>query len=156
MTGDRDWEPCRFDDDGLLGRPVVHDHFVYAVAAHLGRRSLTLYTQYRDGDGPHPLTDLRFLGVAAHHFDHVADPSILLDVETGAVERVIREWGDLFERGLRNGWPSAECTDLAGLTRQLVEQGVLGYRVMGSCGLDGFVLATGVEYRCRDEEVELP
>jgi hypothetical protein len=154
MTEEGGWEPCLFDEDGLLGCPAVHDHFVYAVAAFLERRLLTLHTQYRDGDGPYDLTDVRFFGVAAHHFEHIAEPSILLDIEAVSVDWVVENWSELFDRGLRYGWPLAKCVDLSDLTGQLVGRGIRGYRVMGSCGLDGFVLALEAKYRRRAQEAE--
>jgi hypothetical protein len=133
----------------------IHDNFVYALTVLLERRLLVLHTQYRDGEGPYILTDVRFIGLVAHHFDHVAEPSILLDIEEVPAEWVIREWRELFERGMRYGWPPIEYADFAELARRLVEGGVRGYRVMGTCGLDGFVLASDVEYHRRERAAEL-
>ncbi len=148
MTEPPTWETCRFLPDGLLQSPAVHDNFVYAVAFHLEQRLLILHTQYRDGAGPFELTDLRFVGVIAHHFDDLAAPSILLDVEQVEAAWVVEHWGELFTSRKNYGWPPVKFEDLADLSRQLGHLGVAGYRAMGSCGLDGFVLASGVEH-CR-------
>jgi hypothetical protein len=149
------WEACRFRADGLSESPDVHDNFVYALAVHLEQRVLVLHTQYRDGAGPCDLIDLRFVGVVAYHFDDVAAPSILLDVERVGAAWVVEQWGDLFLARKNYGWPPVRFTDLADLSRQLGEQGVVGYRVMGSCGLDGFVLASSAEYRRRERAAEV-
>jgi hypothetical protein len=93
--------------------------------------------------------------VVAHHFEHIAEPSILMDIEASAVDWIIENWSELFNRGLKYGWPLAKCRDLADLIGQLIGRGVRGYRVMGSCGLDGFVLALGVEYLRRAQEAEV-
>jgi hypothetical protein len=137
------WEVCRFGPDGLLDVPNVHDNFVYAVTTHLEQKVLILYTEYRDDPGPHELTDLRFLGTVVHFFDDFTAPSILLDVELVRVARV----GELFTSRKNHGWPLPRFDDLPDLTRQLEGLGVVGYRVMGSCGMDGFILAASGDYR---------
>jgi hypothetical protein len=86
-----DWECCLFRDDGSLDVPDVHDNFVYALAVHLEQRVLILHTQYRDGSGPYELTDVRFVGLVAHHIDDVAEPSILLDIELVSAEWVVEQ-----------------------------------------------------------------
>lgn len=149
------WEPCQFRPDGFSQTPDVHDNFVYALAVHLEQRVLVLHTQYRDGAGPNDLIDLRFAGLVAYHFDDVAAPSILLDVERVAAASVVEQWGDLFLARKNYGWPPVRFTDLADLSQQLGEQGAVGYRVMGSCGLDGFVLAASAEYRRRERAAEI-
>ena len=137
-----------------MEHPSVHDNFVYALSTHLERRFLVLHTQYRDGEGPYELTDVRFFGLVAHHFEHVAGPSILMDIEEVDPGSVIERWHELFERGKNYGWPPGKFIDLTDLSRVLREQGVRGYLVMSSCGLDGFVLAQGVEYLRRQGEAQ--
>jgi hypothetical protein len=150
-----DWQPCLFRPDGLSETPNVHDNFVYALAADLDQQVLVLHTQYRDGDGPYDLIDLRFVGMVAYYFDDVAAPSILLDVQRVEAAWVVEQWGELFLARKNYGWPPVRFTDLADLSRQLGERGVVGYRVIGSCGLDGFVLASSVEYRRRERAAEI-
>jgi hypothetical protein len=149
------WESVRFRPDGSLETPDVHDNFVYALAAHLEQRIFVLYTQYRDGPDPSELIDLRFVGVLAHHFDDVAAPSILLDVERVGAAWVVDQWGELFLRRKNHGWPPVWFTDLVDLSRRLSELGVEGYRVMASCGLNGFVLASSAEFRRREQAAEV-
>lgn len=133
--------------------PNVHDNFVYALSIHLEQRVLVLHTQYRDGDGPYDFTDVCFSGVIAHYFQDVAAPSILLDIETVSADWVVGQWRDVFERGKNYGWPPLNHRDLDELCRLLIQQRFIGFRVIGSCGLDGFVLANGVEYRPRETGV---
>ncbi|MDB5389539.1 MAG: hypothetical protein JWM11_5185, partial [Planctomycetaceae bacterium] len=125
----------------------IHDNFVYALSIHLEQQTLILHTQYRDGPGPHDFIDVCFSGVIAHHFEHVAGPSILLDIETVPAEWIVQHWRDHFEHGIHYGWPPLEHRDLDELCRLLREQNILGFQVLGSCGLDGFVLASGMLYR---------
>jgi hypothetical protein len=145
------WDRCLFRDDGMLDRPAMHDNFVYAIAVHLEQRVLILHTQYRDGPDSGELTDVRFSGLVAHHFDDVAGPSILLDIERVPPEWVVEQWRGLFTNRMNYGWPPVKFANLGELVQQLVHLRVVGYRVMGSCGLDGFVLAATVEYRHREQ-----
>jgi hypothetical protein len=139
----------------LTDVPNLHDHFVYALSVHLEYRLLVLHTEHRDGPGPHAFIDLRFVGVVAHHFDDVTEPSILLDIERVETGSIVEQWAELFARRKNHGWPPIEYSDRSELADRLVHLGVRGYRVMGSCGLDGFVLATGIEYRQRERAVDL-
>jgi hypothetical protein len=149
------WEQCAFrDDDGSLERPNVHDNFVYAFAVHLEDQFLILYTEYRDGNGPNELTDLRFVGLVAHHLIDLVAPSILLDIQRVPAQWVIEQWRELIESRKNYGWPLPKFADLPDLARILTDNGVSGYLVMGSCGMDGFVLARDAEYRSRDRAVE--
>jgi hypothetical protein len=132
-------------------QPEVHDNFVYALAVHLEQRVLILHTQYRDGPGPHELIDVRFVGLVAHHFDDVAAPSILLDIERVPAGWVVEQWRNLFASRKNYGWPPLQFTDVADLARLLADLAVVGYCVRGSCGLDGFVLASEAEYRRREQ-----
>lgn len=141
--------------DGLTELPNLHDHFVYGLAVHLEGRWLVLHTEYRNGPGPPVLIDLRFVGLIAHYFVDVAEPSILLDIENVGVDWIVEEWGELFDSRKNYGWPPIEYADRSDLAVRLTDRGVQGYRVMGSCGLDGFVLAAGVEY-CRRERAWEP
>jgi hypothetical protein len=149
------WEACKFSADGLSESPDVHDNFVYSLEVQLEQRVLVLHTQNRDGPSPYDLIDLRFVGMVAYHFDDVAAPSILLDVERVEAAWVVEQCGDLFLARKNHGWPPVRFTDLVDLSRQLGEQGVVGYRVMGSCGLDGFVLASSAEYRRWERAAEI-
>jgi hypothetical protein len=149
------WERCLFGGDGSIDRPNIHDNFVYALAVHLEASVLVLHTQYRDEPGPHELTDVRFIGLVAHHFEDIAAPSILLDIERVSAEWVVEQWRDLFVGRKNYGWPPLKFADLTDLARQLADLRVVGYRVMGSCGLDGFVLASAAEYRHREQAAEV-
>lgn len=148
MRSTSPWEACRFDATGQLLDVSVHDSFVYAVVADLERGLLLLHTAFRDG-AANDLVDLRFVGVVAHHLQDVKAPSILLDVERVEADVVVERWRKLFSARERHGWPIRGVA-LSDLPRRLDELAVWGYVVMGSTGLDGFVLATAVEHRRRE------
>jgi hypothetical protein len=128
-----------------MPRPSVHDNFVYAYAVLIDRRQLILHTEYRDTE-PNELTDVIFLDVIAHHFEHVGDGAILLDVEEVEPEWVVRQEAEVFARGKNYGWPLPDYKDPADLVRRLKDQGLRGYVISSSFGLNGFVLAREVRY----------
>ena len=68
---------------------------------------------------------------------------------------VVDQWGELFDRRKNYGWPPIEYADRSDLVSQLISLRVRGYCVMGSCGLDGFALATGVEYWTRPRQADV-
>jgi hypothetical protein len=127
----------------------VHDNFLYAIAANFDEKVLILHTEYRDGDGPYELTDVRFLGLVAFHFEDAASPSILLDISEHSAEEIIREWGDLLESRRNWSWP-INFSDLSDLSGKLAKLGVMGYNIHGTVGINGFILASSSEYRTRD------
>ncbi len=138
------WQPCRFDAEGQLLEPSVHDNFVLRLEVDLEARTLILHTEYRDRE-PTERTSLRFTGVVAHHFDDVTAPSILLDVARAPARAVLERWAALFASRQHHGWPLIGVP-LSELPARLDAEGAQGYLVMGSCGLDGFVLASSLEH----------
>lgn len=134
-----------------MKHPNIHDNFVYAVSIRLDDRVLVLHTQYRDGAGPYDFTDVRFTGVSGHFFEDIIAPSILLDIEIVDIDWVVNQWREVFERGKKHGWPPLNHGSLDELCNILKLQKTIGYRVMGSCGLDGFVLASRVEFVAREQ-----
>lgn len=134
----------------------VHDNFVYAIVVQLEQRLLVLHTEYCDGPGPNELTDVRFSGVIGHHFDDVSAPSILLDIEEIGVQPIVQQWSELFERAKNYGWLPFQYANLTELLQRLADEGVNGYRVFGTCGLDGFVLAKAIEFQRRELAAQFP
>jgi hypothetical protein len=133
-----------------LEQPNIHDNFVYAYAVLIDRRQLILHTQYRDVE-PGELTDIIFSGVVAHYFQDVGYDNILLDIEEVEPEFIVHQQAELLSRRKNYGWPPLEYNSPADLIARLKEQRVRGYLVMGSAGLDGFVLACRVSYVTRTE-----
>lgn len=120
----------------------VHDSFVCSVSHHLEDRTLTIISHYRDRDIPEPYVTTQFTNVVAHHFQHVVAPSILLDIEAVDVRTILSMNEPLFTEGLKYSWPFHGPRTLSDVARRLTAESIKGYQVMGSCGLDGFVLSS--------------
>ena len=153
VSTDLVWLECEFEEHGSLERPHVHDNFVYALSLHIEKHVLVLHTQYRDQPNENDLTDVRFPGWIAHHFDDVMESSILLDIERVPLEWVVERWQDLLLSRQSYSWPLS-FTNMPDLVAQLTMRQLQGYHVMGTCGLDGFVLAKAAEYRHRNQPVD--
>ena len=120
----------------------VHDNNIYAycVLAQLGR--IVLHTEFLDGA---EYTDVVFFGVLAHDFRGVLPGNIVFDVREVDLQELYAAHQDTFEREKPHGWP-VQYADGAELVDKLKERGLRGYLVDSSYGLDGWVLAAGVEY----------
>lgn len=135
-----------------MEQPNIHDNFVYAIRIHREQKVLVLHTPYRDGDGPHDFTDVRFSGVIAHHFRHITAPSILFNIEEVTPRWIVRdEWKELFDEGKKCNWPTFELRDPTMLLERIAADGIRGFTVSGVTGVDGFVLAKEVDFLRRSE-----
>jgi hypothetical protein len=132
-------------------KPSVHDNFVYAYSVDCEARRLVLHTAYRDHD-PHEFTDVVFLDVVAHHFDHVLAGNILMDVEQVDVAALVKDNEALLSNSWRWGWPPLDYKgDLDVLARELNSAAVLAFEISASYGLSGWVLAGACDRVTRSE-----
>jgi hypothetical protein len=124
-------------------RPAVsvHDNLVYAYSVDCEGRRLTLHTAFRDRE-PHEFTDVVFVDVVAHLFEHVLPGNILFDVEEAEVDSVVRDNAALLADSWRYGWPPVEYDGkLDALIEALKAASVRAYVIGSSYGLSGWVLA---------------
>ncbi|WP_417384638.1 hypothetical protein [Gimesia sp.] len=142
-----EWQECEIDASQGMQIPPVHDNLVTALSIDLERGTLILKTRYQQMNQCEELTVLRFSGVLTHHFNHVMVPSILFDVECQTIPTLLNEWEWLFLKQKNYGWPLSSWKTVSELEQQLSERGLKMYRVRGSCGLDGFVMAEKVEFQ---------
>ena len=125
----------------------VHDNFVYEYRVQLERQRITLFTEYRDqGEIAERKINLVFSGVVAHQLECVLyEPAnILLDVEETEPGLIYERDCDRFQRLKNHRWPFTYKSPEE-LVLRLSQLGVKGYWVMGSCGMDGWILATTLE-----------
>ncbi|WP_237227846.1 hypothetical protein [Rubinisphaera sp. JC750] len=134
---------------------TIHDSFVVEIVHQLEERTLRIISHYRDHEVPESYFATDFRDVVAHEFRHVAAPSILLDVEECDVESIVSMHHELFADGLKHGWPFHGMRNVADVIAKLNADGVKAYQVMGSCGLDGFVLATSCSIHAAPSKSEL-
>jgi hypothetical protein len=141
---------CEFDDTDFIAIPEIGDDFVTSLTIHIEKKELILEIEYRmENEGPRN-TALRFTGVCAHHFDHVSDPSIIYGIEGSDVKYIYDIWQHVFYKGKRHHWP-IQYDSKEDLIEKLNIQDIKCYKVYGTCGLDGFVLAKGIEYRVKND-----
>jgi hypothetical protein len=129
----------------------VHDNFVYAYIVECEDRRIVLYTHFRDGSA-NEYTDVIFTGVVAHHFECVLPGNILFDVDEIPCRQIVEQWAALFAAQKNYGWPDAISYGGAeDLIRALEARAARGFQISSSYGLGGWVLATAMEFRPRDD-----
>ena len=137
---------CKFDDTNFLVTPEVGDWFVTSLSVLLEKRELYLSFARRIGNVSSTVVEIKFIEVCAHHFDHVIHPSIAFGIEETNIGNVYNDWEHVFKNGKNNRWP-VEYSSKDDLIKKLTEEGLSCYKVYGTCGLHGFILAEKLEYR---------
>ena len=125
----------------------VHDNRLLGYEVGHAAREIRLRTEYPHSDPPER-TDMVFAGVAAYGFRHdaLALGTIIFSVEEVDPVSITRECAAEFAKGLPYGWPGdwARSTETAAAFFE--SEGIRGYEISSSLGLNGWVLATSVRY----------
>jgi hypothetical protein len=135
-------------DIGMIG---VHDNEVYAQTVDYEGCRILLHTVCPPM-APSEFTDVVFDGVVAHHFERQAfrggggSTNILFDVEESEIAGALDVCPDLLATVQNYGGMGSGDADVAAW---LAADGVTCFAISSSCGLSGFVLAKGVEFRRR-------
>jgi hypothetical protein len=120
----------------------VHDNEVLSYTVDCANHTVTLRTSF--GSDPAEFTDVIFRGVAAYELRDDCFGNILLDIDEVEPARVILGASEKFESGRRYGWPAPWNSSLEDAVAFAVEQGLRGFSVCASLGLNGWVLARGM------------
>lgn len=126
--------------------PSVHDNHLLSYTVDCEERRVTLRTGYFDRE-PHEYTEIVFSDVAAYHFEGDTFGTILIDVVEAPLAEIAASYEELFVRGKSYGWPGVDHDGERDLLDQLQAQGVRGYLIHSSCGMDGFVMSRTLELR---------
>ena len=143
-----------------MAKLSVHDNWVYAQAVDYETCRVVLYTVFPHSQPPE-YTDIAFEGVVVHHFERQltggssGPANVLFDVEEADPLHVFAEFKGVIDRLKNHGWPVAEYTDVDDLVAKLTRAGAICYTVHGSCGLDGFVFASSVQFLPRPSRAEV-
>lgn len=128
----------------------VHDNVITSYVVDCQHRSITLHTLFQDKE-PWEFTDVLFMGVVAHQFQHALECNILFDIVEVSSEELVAEHQSLFADSWKYGWPDVEYEgDLEQLNKALVERRIKGYLVQSSLGCNGWVLAESCERISKD------
>jgi hypothetical protein len=122
----------------------VHDNELVSYTVQCEERQIRLHTIYRDRE-PYEYTDVVFTDVVAYHFETDNFQTILFDIAEVAVEAVYTTYRDLFVRKKNYGWPVFDYKTEQDLLETLREQGIKGFVIASSYGMEGFVLAKAMQ-----------
>jgi hypothetical protein len=122
----------------------VHDNVLVSYTVQCEERQIRLHTIYRDQE-PYEYTDVVFTDVVAYHFETDNFHTILFDIEEVAFEAVYTTYRDLFVSKKNYGWPAITYQTEAELLDTLREQGIKGFVIASSYGMEGFVLAKDMQ-----------
>jgi hypothetical protein len=121
----------------------VHDNRVLRYEVDATQRRLVVDTVYEDG-GADERTTITFSDVVAYGVTGDDFRTILFGLEECDPADILERHRDLFERGRPYNWPGdwnrSDETALA----HLIANGVRGFELSSSCGLDAWVLAKEV------------
>jgi hypothetical protein len=121
----------------------VHDNRVLRYEVDASQRRLVFDTVYEDG-GADERTTITFSEVVAYGVTGDDFRTILFGLEECDPADILERHRDLFERGRQYNWPGNwNRSDETALTH-LRENGVRGFELDSSCGLDAWVLAKAV------------
>jgi hypothetical protein len=123
----------------------VHDNLLISYEVQCEARTIILRTEYRAQNEPTEFTNVIFKGVEGYHFEHDAFGNILFGLEAIPAEQLLKEYGTEISESYRMaGSPGPWAANLETASGYLEEQGVQGFILSSSCGLDGWVLAREV------------
>lgn len=118
----------------------VHDNRLLSYCVNNDTREIRLHTVYEDGE-PQEHTDVVFSGVAAYHFEQDNFGTIIFDIRAAEAAAIYAGDKERFKTGQKYGWPGVWNTSETAALAYLLAQGVKGFVLSSSYGMNGWVLA---------------
>jgi hypothetical protein len=123
----------------------IHDNLLISYEVQCEERTIILRTEYRVKNAPTEFTNVIFRGVQGYRFENDVFGNIIFGLETIPVEQLLTEYGsEISESYHAAGSPGPWAANLGTASGYLREQGVQGFILSSSLGLDGWVLAREV------------
>lgn len=126
----------------------VHDNEVHAYRMVFPKKTLILETAYQTEK-----TDIRFAEVLAYSFENAGEQNVLFEVVESSLEEFIRWYSEHpdTQQAFEYGFPIEGMKNPGAVLDSLKAQGYRYYEVNASVGLDGFVIAKGIELTPHNE-----
>jgi len=132
----------------------IHDNRITGWFVDYRNHELTILTEFLDVPEKPEYTDIVFSGVLTHCFQNDLGGCILFDITECDPAELFDENVALFESLKNEGWPNIAYTSRADLISQLTKQGIRGFRVDSSYGLNGWIWCQSMEILIRSEAFE--
>jgi hypothetical protein len=121
----------------------IHDNRVLRYAVDAEHRTLVFDTVY-EGGGADERTTITFSEVVAYEVTGDDFRTILLGLQEREPDDIVERHRDSFERGRPYNWPGDWNRSDEAVRTHLHENGVRGFELASSCGLEAWVLAKSV------------
>ena len=122
----------------------VHDNTVVGYTVSCKKREVVLHTEC-NAHGKEEKTDIVFRGVEAYQIIGDNMCSVLFSVEEVAIDDILDDFYDEFERGIKYMWPGTWNESEAARREHLRREGCKGWLICPSYGMKGFVIAKSME-----------
>ncbi len=117
----------------------LHDNKVLNYCVDFKLHALHMDTQTEAGK----TVSIHFSGLLAHWFENVIQDNILFDMDEITVEEFFQQYKNLLDKSIPYGFPA--CCSAEELREKMIQEKIRVLVISSSLGLNGFVLAQGVE-----------
>jgi len=117
----------------------LHDNRVLRYCADFGDHTLCMDTETEAGEN----VSVHFTGLLAHWFENVIQDNILFGMDEISADGFFEQYKDLLEHSLPYGFLA--CCSGEELRKRMMQEKIRVFVIGSSLGLNGFVLAQGVE-----------
>ena len=122
----------------------IHDNNVFAIDIRCEEKVIVLHTEFREGTPPE-YVDVVFSGVVAHHFNHVLDGNILLDITEWQPRAFYEENSRYLLEFQKYGLP-IDCGNSETFVEHFIQANLRVFIIYASYGMSGWVIAENLEY----------
>ena len=130
--------------------PDLGDQEIFAHTVDCRSRSIVLHVKSISNE---PIfTDIIFSDVLFHHFEQQSMSSfgpsnVIFQIEETDFNTQFNEYGEIFYRLKKHGWPSQKYTELTTLSDDLRRQNFRCFEIYCISGLNGFVVCRSISFQ---------
>lgn len=127
--------------------PSWHDYHLTGYSVDGQRQRLVLDVKWLDeGKVDLPHVHIAFVGVEGYSLRHDLGVNIILELEEGPLDRFLRDLAPRFAAESKWGWPMFWRGDTARTLAYLEEKRAHCFYLSASYGMDGWIVAAGMEH----------
>ena len=131
----------------------IHDNNIYRISIGCENKRIILHTEYSAIDPPE-YTDVVFNNVICHHFEHIWEGNILLDIEDVDTNAFYTDYESWLKSEEKYGFP-VSVSSIDKFESEISSKGLKIYIINPSYGMWGWVICSNVEYQAKDKKLSL-
>jgi hypothetical protein len=128
--------------------PMIHDSVILSYVVDLQNDQIIIHTRYDDSRMVEE-TNIIFIDVLSHKFDHPLKGSIILSIQQSSVQHFMDDNSEMLLKSRSYGWPTW-YESLEELQIILTEENYKYIELLSSYGMSGWVVAKDVQYVPRE------